>query len=428
MVLPLLCMLALITLGMPIAFAMLIPTAFYFGFSGMPDIIFVQRFVSGTESFPLLSIPFFVLAGDIMHRGGIARRLLHVVVVAVGHMRGGMAQVAVLGGALVSAVSGSATADTAILAKTVAPEMIKEGYPKGFAAVVSAVAGVLGPMIPPSITLILYGLVAEVSIGRLFAAGIIPGLVIAVFLLISNAYVINRHNFPIEQREKASWGELASAIRKGFWALLFPVLIWVGLRIGFLTPTELGAFVAVYCLVISLFVYKEISIRDLPGIFQESALLTAIVLFILASSGTLNYAVSWERLPQSIADGLLSITENKILILLMINVLLLILGTFMEGPPLLILLTPMLAPVMTALGVDLVHFGIILTFNLTLGAITPPVATLNFVAMSIVGCKAQEFMRYFWPVFIAMCLCLMVITYIPQLSLVMPDLLFGRTN
>ncbi len=414
----------LIALGMPIAFAILVPSAVYFHTTGLPEAIFAQRIASGTASFPLLAIPFFILAGSIMHRGGIARRLIDIAVVSVGHLRAGLAQVGVVGGTLISAVSGSATADTAILAKTVSLQMVREGYPRGFAAVVAAVSGVLGPMIPPSIMMILYGLAAEVSIGKLFVAGVLPGLLIAACLLAANLSVMKRHNIQIPLRPRPKAGDVIGAIKRGFWALMFPVLVWVGLRGGFFTPTELGAFVAVYCLVISLFVYKEIGWRDLPEIFRESALLTALIMIILASSAALNYAVAWERMPQALSAWLLALSDNKYVLLLLINVLLLALGTAMEGPPLLIILTPILVPVMKALGVDLVHFGVILTFNLVLGALTPPVATLIFVASSIVGCTSAEFMKYFWLVFGYLILALLIITFVPWFSLALPNLMF----
>ena len=416
---------ALIGFGMPIAFALLVPCAVYFLVTGLPETIFAQRVVSGTASFPQLAIPFFVLAGEIMGRGGIASRLIDVAQVAVGHMRGGLAQVGVIGGALISAISGSATADTAILAKTVSKEMVKEGYPRGFAAAVAASAGVLGPMIPPSIMMILYGLMAEVSIGRLFVAGVLPGLVIAAALMIANRLVMRQHKIEIPLRPKASRADLMASIKRGFWALLFPVLVWVGLRGGFFTPTELGAFVALYCLLVSVFIYKEIKLSELPAILQESALLTAIILFILAASSGLNYAIAWERLPQAIAGWFLTISDNKFIILLIINALLLVLGLALEGPPLLIILTPILVPLMNALGVDLVHFGVILTLNLTLGALTPPVATLIFVASTIVGCTSSEFMKYFGTIFGVLLVALLIITFIPGLSLFLPWLIYG---
>ncbi|WP_439496270.1 TRAP transporter large permease [Bosea sp. (in: a-proteobacteria)] len=423
---PLLCgIMVLIGFGMPIAFAVLIPCALYFIASGLPDALFAQRIAAGTASFPLLAIPFFVLAGEIMQRGGIARRLIDVARVSVGHMRGGLAQVGVLGGALISAISGSATADTVILAKTVSREMVKEGYPRGFAASVAAVAGVLGPMIPPSIMMILYGLMAEVSIGRLFMAGVLPGIVIAIALMIANLIVIRQHAIEIPLKPKATAGDLWTAVRRGFWALMFPVFVWIGLRGGLFTPTELGAFVALYCLVISVFVYKELKLADLPGIFQESALLTAIILFILATSTGLNYAIAWERLPQTIASWFLTASDNKFVILMIINVLLLVLGLALEGPPLLIILTPILVPLMNSLGVDLVHFGVILVFNLTLGALTPPVATLIFVASTVVGCTSSEFMKYFWTIFGVLLLALLLITYVPAISLFLPNLIYG---
>ncbi|MBS7699619.1 MULTISPECIES: TRAP transporter large permease [unclassified Chelatococcus] len=425
MTLMLIGVMVLIGLGMPIAFAVLIPCALYFVAAGLPEALFAQRIASGTASFPMLAIPFFVLAGEIMQRGGIARRLIDVARVSVGHMRGGLAQVGVLGGALISAVSGSATADTAILSKTVSREMVREGYPRGFAASVAAVAGVLGPLIPPSIMMILYGLMAEVSIGRLFMAGVLPGIVVAGALMMANLLVMKQHAIEIPLQPKATAGDLLQAVKRGFWALMFPVFVWVGLRGGLFTPTELGAFVALYCLVVSVFVYKELTLKELPAIFQESALLTAIIMFILASSTGLNYAIAWERLPQAIANWFLSASDNKFVILMIINVVLLLLGLALEGPPLLIILTPILVPLMTGLGVDLVHFGVILVFNLTLGALTPPVATLIFVASTIVGCTSSEFMRYFWLIFAMLLLALLLITYVPAISLFLPNLIYG---
>lgn len=415
--------LALMATGLPVAFAIFIPVLFYFTSSDLPISIFIQRMVSSIESFPLLAVPFFVLAGTIMHHAGIARRILAMAGLLVGRLYGGMGQVTILSGTLLGAMSGSANADTAILARAVSPSMIAAGYSRGYAAVIAAVSGILAPIIPPSIGLILYGLLAEVSVGKLFLAGVLPGVLIAAALMVTNHLVAKRRNYAPAHVQVPTAAEVRKIIGEGLWALMLPVLILVGLRLGVFTPTELGAFVVMYCLFIGVVVYKELNWRSIPAVFRESILTTSIVVLILSAGGVLNFIMTWEQVPQTLAQTISAIASNPWIILLILNVLLLLLGMFMESASLLVILTPLLAPLTRELGIDPVHFGIIMVLNLTVGGITPPVGTLMYTACSVVPCTVSEFVRELWPMLLALIGVLMVLTFIPQITLLLPSLL-----
>jgi tripartite ATP-independent transporter DctM subunit len=422
-----LAILLLLAAGMPVAFAILLPTLVYFLSSVvLPDSIVIQRVTSSVESFPLLAVPFFVLAGTIMHHARIVKRILALANVFVGHLPGGLAQVTVLSGTMLGAMSGSANADTAIAAKTLAPAMIQQGYSRGMSTVLAAVSGVLAPIIPPSIGLILYGLLANVSVGKLFMAGILPGIVLMLGLMLANAIIARRRGLRRTREVPPTFTEVVQGLRESFWALLLPIFIIVGLRIGVFTPTELGAFVVAYCLFLGLVVYREIRLRDLLPIFRQAVVTTAIVMLILGAGGAFNFLLAWEQVPQAIAKAITEVTSNSILLLLLINIGLLALGMMMESASLLIILTPILAPLTQQLGVDPVHFGIILVLNLTIGGLTPPVGTLMYTACSIVPCKVADFVRELWPYLGVLIGVLLLITYVPQISLFLPNLLLGQ--
>lgn len=419
-------LLMLLATGMPVAFAILLPTLGYFLISTLPEVIFVQRVVSSIEPFPLLAVPFFILAGTIMFHGGVAVRILRLANVLVGHFTGGLAQVTVLNGTMLAAMSGSANADTAIASRTLAPLLIRAGYSRGLSTVLAAVSGVLAPIIPPSIGLILYGLLADVSVGRLFMAGILPGVLIMAGLMVVNTIIARRRGYRGAREAAPSFAEVVRQFRESFWALLLPVIIIVGLRIGVFTPTELGAIVVAYCLFLGMVVYREIRLRDLLPIFREAVVITSVVMLILGAGGAFNFVLVWEGIPQVVASAITALTTNPLLVLLLINILLLVLGMFMESASLLIILTPILAPLAQQLGIDPVHFGIIMVLNLTIGGLTPPVGTLMYVACSIVPCPVSEYVREFWPYLLALIVTLLVISYVPQVSLFLPDLLLGR--
>lgn len=423
MTLSLALMVLFLVLGMPVAFAMLIGVFVYFVISPLPDAVFIQRAVAGVQSFPLLAVPFFVLAGTTMAKGGIARRLLVLAGLLAGNMRGALAQINVVSSFFLSGISGSANADAAIGAKVLVPPMVRSGYTRGFASALTAATGMIAPVIPPSIGLIIYGLIAEVSVGRLFLAGFIPGILLAAALMVTVRILAARRGYRSLRHDRVTARELFNAIRDASWALLLPVFIVVGLRIGVFTPTELGAFLAAYAMIVSVFIYREIKPREIIGVLKDAALTSALIMVIVAAGSTLSFMLTWEQVPQQIITVLTGLTDNKILLLLLINLVLLVLGMFMESVALLVIITPMLLPLLNHLQVDLVHFGIVLIVNLTIGGMTPPIGTVMYTVCSITQASIGEFARESVPLLLALLIVLLALTFIPFLSLFLPNAL-----
>lgn len=416
-------LLVLIMLRVPIFVSLLALSVGYIALNSTSNMVAIQRMFSGLDSFPLLAVPLFVLAGTIMASGGIATRLMGFATTLVGHFRGGLAQVNVLNSLMIGGMSGSANADAAVDAKVLVPIMRRQGYPNGFASAISAASGSISPILPPSIGLILYGVLANVSIGDLFIGGVVPAFLIATALMVTVAIISRRRGYPKVNERMARPREIWSSFRASVLALLMPVLLIIGLRAGVFTPTELGAIAVLYALVVSLFIYREISWRDLAPILIDSVRTTAMVMVILAAAAVFSIVVSYERLPTVFADALEQVSGSAILTLLLINVLLLVLGLFMESMSLMIILVPILAPVAADLGVDPVHFGLIIVFNLTLGSITPPVGSVIYTVMAITKVKLVEFTKAFLPLFVALVAVLVLITFVPATVTWLPGLL-----
>lgn len=414
----------LLICGVPIAFTILGASVGYFVVNPLMASIVAQRMASSLESFPLLAVPFFIVAGAAMARGGIARRLYHLADGMVGHWWGGLAQVAVMNSLFLGAMSGSSNADAAIDARTIAPIMRKRGYTNGYASVVSAASGAIAPIMPPSIGLIVYGLLTDTSIGKLFIGGIVPAMIITAALLLTVRITAKRNGYAPERQERLPVPEIAGRARAALWALAMPVLLIVGLRGGWFTPTELGAIAAVYALVVGLVIYRGFHWSETYDLLRESAQTTANVLFIIAAAAVFSLVLSLEQAPQKIIGVLLSVSDNKYVVLLLINIMLLILGTMLEGLALMIILVPILLEVTRALGVDPVHFGIVLVFNTTIGSITPPVGTVLFTVCSITKCSIEEFARESVPFLAALIGVLLLLTFVPPLVTFLPDLLY----
>lgn len=416
--------LLLLILGVPIAFVILGASVVYFTLNPLMATVVAQRMASSLESFPLLAVPFFIVAGAAMARGGIARRLYHLADGMVGHWWGGLAQVAVMNSLFLGAMSGSSNADAAIDARTIAPIMRERGYSNGFASVVSAASGAIAPIMPPSIGLIVYGLLTDTSIGRLFIGGVIPAALITVALMLTVRFTAKRRGYAPERDHRLPAREIGARAKAAFWALLMPVLLIVGLRGGWFTPTELGAIAALYAFVVGLFLYRGFHWTETYGLLLESARTTANVLFIIAAASVFSMILALEQVPQKMIGVLLGISDNKYVVLLVINVMLLLLGTLLEGLALMIILVPILLEVSQSLGIDPVHFGIVLVFNTTIGSITPPVGTVLFTVCSITKCSIEEFTRESVPFIGALVGVLLLLTFVPVLVTFLPDLLF----
>lgn len=414
----------LLLLGLPIGFVMLGASLAYFAVNPMMTSLVAQRMSSALESFPLLAIPLFIVAGAAMARGGIAERLYSFCETLVGHWRGGLAQIAVLNSVFMGAMSGSANADAAIDARTIVPVMRARGYSNAYGSVISAASSIIAPIMPPSIALIVYGLLTNTSIGRLFLGGVVPALIVAVALMVTVRWTAMRINLAPARETRADTREVFANARAALWALAMPVLLLLGLRSGWFTPTELGAVASVYAFAVGFFVYRGLTLSETIALFSEAAVTTAGVLFIVASASVFSLILSLEHVPQQLVGALMSASDNKYVVLLLINICLLLLGTVFEGLAIIVILGPLLLQVTQSLGIDPVHFGVVLVFNTTIGSLTPPVGTVMFTVCSITRCSIEDFTRAFLPFLAASVGILMLLTYIPQLVTFLPDLVF----
>lgn len=410
---------ALVLLGVPISFTLGIAAiVVLIGLGGYPIQVVVQRMFTGVDSFALMAIPFFMLSGSLMDRGGITRRIINFASALVGHLRGGLAHVVVVTGVIMGGISGSGVADTAAITSVMLPEMEKRGYDKRFSAAISACSGIIGIIIPPSITMIVYGVVAQVSIGDLFMAGIVPGILIGAGLMIYSSYIAKKENYPTEPVIPLK-GKV-ERFKNAIWALLMPFGIILGIRFGVFTPTEGGAVAAVYALFIGKFIYKELTWKDLPGIFREAALNTAVVSFLICTASLFGWILASERIPQAIAVAILSVSSNKYVILFLINILLLIVGMFLDSEPAIILLAPVLLPLAKSLDINLVHFGLVIVINLTIGLLTPPVGTALYVSCNISKLSLAETSGAVLKLLPIMLLVLLLVTYFPAIVMWVP--------
>ncbi|WP_204251186.1 TRAP transporter large permease [Elioraea rosea] len=424
---PIWVMLGLFALNVPVAFAMGIAAlAFFVSAEGLPLEIFAQRIVAATDSFPLLAVPFFILAGAIMNRAGITRRLMNLADALVGHTVGGLAQANIVLATLMGGLSASANAEAAMQAKMLGPEMIRRGYAPGFSAAVIACAAVITPIIPPGIGLVVYGFLADVSVGRLFLGGVVPGLLLCAALMGATWAVSRRRGFKPAREHFAGLPALGVAFREAAWALTIPVYILVGIRYGIFTPTEAGAMTVVYALLVGFFAHRELRLSDLPEILTESVLATATVMLIICAAGSFGFYMAWERIPPRLATVLAAATGDPLVLLLLVNLLLLFVGMLIEGTAALILLAPILVPVAARLGIDPVHFGLVLVVNLTIGGVTPPVGTMMYTACGILGVKLTRFAVEGAPLILAMLVVLAAITLYPPIVTALPNALMGR--
>lgn len=379
-----------------------------------------QRMGTGLDSFALLAIPFFILSGELMNKGGIAHRLIAFAKTLVGSLPGGLALINIMAAMLMGAIAGSAMASASAMGSILGPEMEKDGYSREFGAAVNITSSTIGLVIPPSNVLIIYSLASGgVSIAALFLAGYIPGIVTGVLLMFVSYLWAKKKKYKLGDR--SSLAEVLKTFVRAIPSLLLLVIVIGGIVLGIFTATEASAIAVLYTLVLG-FIYKEISVKNLPQIFLDSSATTAVVMLLIGASMSMSWVLSYENIPQDISTGLLELSNNKIVILLIINLLLLFVGIFMDMTPAVLIFTPIFLPVVTALGMDPVHFGIIMVLNLCIGLCTPPVGSVLFVGISIAKTTMAKVMKPLMPLFLAMILALFLITYFPQLSLWLPSL------
>ncbi len=411
-------LLAFFALSVPIAISIGASTLLALFSSSIPPTVLVQKMFTAMDSFPLMAVPFFILAGALMETGGISRRLVNFANTFVGHFAGGLAFVAIIASMFFGAISGAAVACVAAIGGVLIPEMVSHGYGKPYTAAVQATAGTLGVMIPPSIPMIIYGVMTGVSVGGLFMGGVLPGIFVG-FSLIAVAWVIARKN-GYRGDQRYSWRSRWKAFKEAFWALLMPVIILGGIYGGVFTPTEAAVVAVVYGLFVGFFVYRELKVQQIKSIFVKTAVSTAVVMFIIGASSAFSWVITAHHIPQMVTKALLSITTNKILILILINLLLLFIGTFMETVASIIILVPVLLPVVTAIGVDPLHFGIVLVVNLAIGMVTPPLGVCLFVSCSIADITLEDITRAAIPFILVMIVDIFILTFVPALSTFLP--------
>lgn len=411
----------LLVVGVPIGFAMLGSAMLVIAIDGIPVSVVAQRVATSVQSFPLLAVPLFTLAGALMNESGISTRLFAFTQALVGHIRGGLAQTAVVGNLFLSGISGSSIADCAATSRVFVPQLSAAGYGRGFAAALCAAAATLGPIIPPSILMVIYAWQANVSLGDLFIAGLIPGAVMAAAMMAVIGITARRRGFPKDAAFSAT--RLWQAFREALWALAMPVLILVGFRMGVFTATEIAAVACAYALLVGLFVYRTLTLKSLPGILLSSGRETAAILIIAAGAAPFGWILGVEQAPQKVAELLTAISSEPWVILLILNLTLLVAGMFMETLAIMIILVPILIPLLNAVGIDLLHFGIVLLVNLVIGQITPPVGVLMFVASSVSRTHIGLIVREIWPFVAALLAALALLTYVPVLSLWLPKVL-----
>jgi tripartite ATP-independent transporter DctM subunit len=420
--LPVFILLAAIAIDIPVAIAIGMAGLSFFVVSGaMPPELFVQRMVAVTHSFPLLAVPLFVMTGVVMNFAGITRRMMAFAESLTGHWRGGLAQVNVLLSTLMGGVSGSANADAAMQSKVLVPEMTRRGYDPATSSAVTAASSIISVIIPPGIGLILYGFMGDVSIGRLFLAGIIPGILLCAAMMGTVAVLARRQNMRPVYLNAMDWKGRWNAFRGAFLALLVPVGIVVGIRFGFFTPTEAGAMAVFFATCVGIF-FGELKWHHLRPILEQTSKATAIVLLVICMANAFGFYMTWERIPSSVANAMLALTQNPIALLLLINLLLILAGMFIEGSAALILLTPILVPVVVEVGVNPVHFGIVMVLNLTIAGVTPPLGTLMFTTCAITNVPIVRFIRASLPFYGVLFAMLALLTFVPQLSLWLPNL------
>lgn len=418
------CLFSFMIIGMPIAISLGLASLLTITFFSNDSLASMSiKLFETSEHYTLMAIPFFVLAGNLMSTGGVARRMVDFAIAAVGHIRGGLAIASVLACMLFAAVSGSSPATVVAIGSIVIAGMVKNGYTKEMAAGVICNAGTLGILIPPSIVMVVYAAVTQVSVGRMFMAGVIPGILLGLMLMFAVWWRVGKLN--IKPPPKAGWRVVLRTFRESMWGLTLLVIIMGGIYGGIFTPTEAAAVSAVYALFVAVFIYKDLSFKQLPDVFLESAKTTVMLMFIVANALLFAHVLTSERIPQTIAEQILAVGMTPWMFLLVVNILLLIAGNFMEPTGIILILAPILFPISQELGIDPIHLGIIMVVNMEIGMVTPPVGLNLFVTSGVTGMNLIQVTKAALPWLSVLLVFLVIITYVPAITLTLPNLLFG---
>lgn len=416
--------LVFLALGLPIPFAIGLSVFYAMHTGEVPLAIVVQRMFTAQDSFQLMAIPLFVLAGSLMNAGGLSRRLVALADALVGRLRGGLLHVNILSNVFFSGISGSAAADASAVGTILIPAMTRSGYALELAAAVTAAASLIGPIVPPSIPMILYGVEAEVSIARLFLAGAVPGLLLAAAFMATAVWVARRRGLPAGRT--CTWREVGAALRGAAWAIMMPVIILGGILGGVFTPTESAAVAVFYALGVGLFVHRELTGPGIARALVETALTTGVVMLLIATTESFAWVLAREGVPQRLAQWVTGLSDSPAVVLLLVNALLLLIGIPLEPAPALVVLVPVLMPLVHALGIDPVHFGVVMVLNLVIGLVTPPVGASIFVVAAISRTPIGRLTRAMAPFLVVSIAVLLLVTYVPALSLWLPSLLDRR--
>jgi C4-dicarboxylate transporter DctM subunit len=412
----------LLVIGVPIAIALgMAAFASIWTFTTVDMSIAPQVMFKAVNSFPMMAIPFFILAGNVMSSGGISERLVKFASSLVGSLTGGLAHITVLASMFFAAISGSSPATTAAIGSVMVPAMTERGYDKNFAAAVAAAAGTVGVVIPPSIPMVLYAVLAGVSIGRLFLAGLGPGILMGLSMMAVVYFISKREGYV--GTGKFSFRDLLVSFKDSFFALLMPIIILGGIYGGIFTPTEAAAVAVVYGVIVGFFVYRELKIKDIPDILYKSAVGTAVIMFLISGANLFGWFLVREMIPQSIAAAMVAVTDNPYVIIFLINILLLILGTFLNTTAAIVLVTPILLPVLLQVGIDPLFMGAVMVVNLAVGMITPPVGLCLFVACNISNITLDAITKSVLPLLLVLIVCIFLISYIPGIVMFLPNLL-----
>ena len=422
-------MIALMTVSFVVCFVMGIPLALVMGITGfsvilamgVPLQLVAQRMFTGIDSFPLMAVPFFILAGDLMNRGGTTVRIIGFANSLVGHIRGGLAHACIVANMIFAGISGSAVADASAIGSIMIPSMEKNGYDLDFSAALNSAAATIGPIIPPSIIMVIYGVSVNVSVGGLFAAGFIPGIMLGLVLMLVVSRVSKKKNYAMS--EGFSGARVRKELKSSVWALMAPVIILGGILGGVFTPTEAAAVAVIYSFFVGKFVFKEITWKDLPDILFQSGITTGAILLIISLANVFAWVIAANQIPVKLSSMFLSATSNPYVFLLIVNILLLIVGMFMETGAAIILLAPILAPIATQLGIHPLHFGFMMVLNLAIGMATPPVGVCLFVSCGITGLSLEKVSAAVMRFVLAQIAILVLVTYVAPISLFLPRLL-----